>query len=239
MCPASWRYAIPRTPTGRCCPSTPLPGQRSSPASRPERSTVRRHRDPTSPPGDRAPAGMLPSLPSRPPRCTGSASASRRLAPSHRIGAAFIVTFVGGRCLGGGVVGVDVWWWGEFGEAVGVEADGPLSAVDAAVVSAAEQDGVVEVGVPAGCPGLDVVCVAPAGGSVAVRKRTPFVGGDEGAAYGPGEQSACLARSRTWPRVPRTAGVIAASQARRRASVGLNRSPVSSSPLPSWPVSVS
>ena len=72
----------------------------------------------------------------------------------------------------GGLGAVDGPGWGVPGGAVG-EFELPLAVVEQGVVSAAEQGGVVEVGVAALVPGGDVVGFAPGGWGGAVRVCSP------------------------------------------------------------------
>ena len=86
---------------------------------------------------------------------------------------------------------VEAWGREELGLAVvGVEADVPGGGVDQRVVGAAEQHQVVECGVAAVGPVLDVVGVAGDGGSGAAGEGAVLVAGDQGVPEGSGDESA-------------------------------------------------
>src|SRR6266511_2565898 len=72
--------------------------------------------------------------------------------------------------------------WGEFGQAVGGDADGPVLVVCGVVVSGAEEDGVVQVGGAAVGPVPQMVGVAPAGGQVAAGEGAARIPQGQGAA---------------------------------------------------------
>ena len=87
-------------------------------------------------------------------------------------------------------MGVDPGGWDEFRESVVVYADFPGGVVDDAVVAAAQQDEIVEVGGAAVGPVSDVVGVGPAGGVGAAGVGAALVAGGQGFALVDGDQSA-------------------------------------------------
>src|SRR6266545_307155 len=87
----------------------------------------------------------------------------------------------------GVLVGVDPGGWGEFGQAVAGDADGPVLVVCGVVVSGAEEDGVVQVGGAAVGPVPQMVGVAPAGGQVAAGEGAARIPQDQGAAQRGGD----------------------------------------------------
>src|SRR6266498_3038113 len=90
--------------------------------------------------------------------------------------------------LAAGVLfGVDPGGWGEFGVAVGGDADGPVLVVCGVVVAGAEQDGVEQVGGAAVGPVQQMVDVAPAGGQVAAGEGAALIAEDQGAAQRGGD----------------------------------------------------
>ena len=104
--------------------------------------------------------------------------------------------------------------------------------MDASVVVAAEQSAGVEVGVAALGPGVVVVGVAHGGWSVAVFGGAAFVADAHGDALGAVWRRRLRPRSRTSDLPPRTAGMMPAVQARRRASAAVIWPPVSRSQTP-------
>ena len=95
------------------------------------------------------------------------------------------------RCIwaawSGGDAGVDQWFlvaidgsgWPPFRKAVGVDPAGPAAGREIVMVINAKQSQIVEVGRSAIDPGNDVVPLGPFWGSVAGRKRTSTVAGDQ------------------------------------------------------------
>jgi hypothetical protein len=83
-------------------------------------------------------------------------------------------------------VGVQNGWWDEF-DVAGVDEDLPPGVVHVAVVGLAEQDAVVDAGVPAVGPVLRVVGLAESRGSVAAGEGASAVPGDQRPAQGQGE----------------------------------------------------
>src|SRR6266545_7732227 len=87
----------------------------------------------------------------------------------------------------GVLFGVDPGGWGEFGQAVAGDADGPVLVVCGVVVSGAEEDGVVQVGGAAVGPVPQMVGVAPAGGQVAAGEGAARIPQGQGAAQRGGD----------------------------------------------------
>jgi hypothetical protein len=100
-----------------------------------------------------------------------------------------------------------------------------LVVVDAVVVAAAEQDGVVEVGRAAVRPVDDVVGLAPAGWGGAAGPAAVAVAGGDGGAGGGGEGAGDRPTSMGSPAGSRTIRRMVASQPIRRAALPLICSP--------------
>lgn len=120
----------------------------------------------------------------------------------------------------GSALGVELLGWEELWSlVVGVEADLPGGVVDHPVVSSAEQGEVVEAGVAAVGPVVEVVGVAHQWGAGAAGGGAVGVAEDEGAPEGGGDQALGAADVEDLAVGAEDGGMRAASQASRSLSI--------------------